>query len=69
MLPESSITNIFFVYADVNDTVFQLAREMATMYKKFELKGQRATKKVLQNVNSQAAFPHTKLKWYEGRCY
>ena len=63
MLQESSLTNIFFVCADVNGTVFQLARKMPTTYKKFELKGQQTpTKKVLQNVKSQADFPYTELK-------
>ena len=40
--------------------------EIAIKYRKLELKGQRATKKVLQNIKCQADFPYAKIKCMGG---
>ena len=40
--------------------------EITTKYRKLQLKGQRATKKVLQNIKCQADFPYAKIKCMRG---
>jgi hypothetical protein len=54
------------VCADVGDKVFHTLVEIAMKYRKMELKRQRATKKVLQNIKSQADFPYAKIKCMRG---
>ena len=40
--------------------------KVASSYRKLELKGQRATKKVLKNIKLQGDFPYAKVKCMRG---
>ena len=66
ILQESTLANIFFVCADLSERIFNMVLEIATKYRKLQLKGQRATKKVLQNIKCQADFPYAKIKCMRG---